>query len=172
MVLNFWMNLVYLKKNTSGLRLERKENTSNMMAVQPTPLKKPPISGHFNKIQIPEIIWVTFVSWGVVFFLLGDGTWNRFSWHEETGRNFVSEMSAFPNADPCRHGSMAEVKWTAWSVIIFAVPFLPMIPMQKKWQLDYKRNLWNWSMPLKEKERETSEITTRVSVSRMVHSYT
>ena len=27
--------------------------------------------------------------------------------------------AAFPNADPCRHGSMAEVKWTAWSVIVF-----------------------------------------------------
>ena len=30
-----------------------------------------------------------------MFFLLGDGTWSRFSWHEETGRNF-EEMSVFP----------------------------------------------------------------------------
>ena len=38
-------------------------------------------------------------------------------------------IESFPNADPCRHGSMTEVKWTAWSVIFFAVP---LFPMQKK----------------------------------------
>lgn len=59
-------------------------------------------------------------------------------------------IESFPNADPCRHGSMTEVKWTAWSVIFFAVP---VFPIQKKCQLDYKRKIMELKHAIKGKRK-------------------
>ena len=126
----------YLKKTHFGSVTGTERTTSNMMAVQPTPAKETPHFRSLQKsIQSPEIIWVTFLSWGVclnVFFLLGDGTWNRFSWHEETGRNFVSEMSVFPpHRNPFRTPIRAAMAaWLRWSGLHGVSSFLQCLFFQ------------------------------------------